>query len=338
MQGPLTNTGYDAVIQPRLFWGDEGAVTALILPENVAFDLRRPIGKHRGARLPPKKAASDTNAILFNIELDQGNEPIFLDPHDTKPKLVGSADNPDVKATIELIAFNSGTGDASENRATLRFDFGQDDGSPTNLTPVFWSIAAGMDLADLIQNKQKAAKSYRADFETAFSNRPIEVGGGIARLRLQIFRHKPPSFLKQLFSFGQTAGGKALVQALGFPGIVMDAVKILDEAIEKFFGDQSRPIFQSEFSTFAMSERARDEYTDGGVISIGVLNKGVSILTPAKHLATLNEQRPRYYKNYGLIPKGVSTGDFLNPGYQDPFEDVPYAVLRVNADEMKIAL
>lgn len=330
MSGPFTDSGYHSVLQPPI---GEAASHA-----NIQFSQISEAVASRPESVSLHTPHS-TQSMLFNIEADANNDPVLTDPHDSAPSIAGSANQPDVKAKVELIAFNSGTGDTNSNRATLRFDFGQDDGANSSLRPVLYSIAAGLDLAELIQNKQQAAKSYRSDFAQAFSDRPIEVGGGLARLRLQVVRHRPPNLFEEIFSFIKTPAGKALVSAVGFPAIAVNALQVIDDVVNQIVGSKPDVLMQSPFSRFALSKKAKTDFEGGAPgVTIASLRNGFSIITPASNLALFQQLKPRYLTDTGLLPKGKTATDFLTPGYQDPFAGVAYAVIKTTLQETAIAI
>jgi hypothetical protein len=104
--------------------------------------------------LPPGTAKMESVApgisadqfTLFQLT-DDPKAPI-ADLHAISPTLPGSDEKPDVQVRIELVSFQVAPGTVDEKMpATLRMDMGQDQSSSTDQDPLFWSIAAGLDLA-----------------------------------------------------------------------------------------------------------------------------------------------------------------------------------------------
>src|SRR5690606_13606189 len=92
-------------------------------------------------------AIADEQFRVFAIEEDEKGLRL-VDPHEVVPKLAGASDKPDVRMNIELVAFHAPASlrNGEFKGATLRLDVGQDPLSRSVLSPVFWSIAAALDL------------------------------------------------------------------------------------------------------------------------------------------------------------------------------------------------
>lgn len=278
---------------------------------------------------------------VLNLVADANGQHAFRDPHDTLPALAGTDALPDVKARIELVAFSAGgiAGEKTQN-ATLRLDVAQDEQSPSPLQPLFWSIAAGLDLAALFDaNRKDAPKNYRHDFQRSFGQRPIEIGGGIAKIRFEVVAHESPPWWRQIFTFAKGRTGKALIHALGFPGILSEAVDLVDNALNQFDRARVGVLFQSAPMTFALTARAREEYTLGSPgVSIGSLNQGFSLLVPHRHFQRVLELRPRYLATFGrLLPADQTAIDMASDAYVDPFAAIPYAVLRIKLEQAALS-
>ncbi len=317
-------TGDDGV---RSFWSKPPPPPAGGAPELRYF----------GEKAAAAAASADDQFRLFNLER-AGDEVVLVDPHESTPVVVGSAEAPDVRARIQLAAFNAGGGDAKSAHATLRFDVGQDELAQSPLRPLFWSIAAGLDLSNLIKGDPDAPKDYNSDFTQAQSDRPIEIGGGLCEIRFEVVRHVEKPWWREIFSFAKSRTGKALISAVGFPGIVNEAVDLIDKAFDNLSGATPQVLFRSAKMTFAMSKWARDEFSLGsGVADIGVMNQGFSVLVPQRHYAIVADLHPRFFASHGrLVAKGVTMKQFLDPAYVDPLANVPYAVLRIKSEEASL--
>lgn len=277
--------------------------------------------------------------LIFQFSADEDG-PRILETSDVAPALKGSSEEPDVRARIQLASFHVGKGEDidKDTRATLRIDFGKDEKSDSPLDTVFWSIAAGLKLYNGATKAPAEAKDIQADFNQAFSRRPIEIPGGLGKLRFEVVKHREPKWYQKVFDFIQGDTGKALISAVGFPGVTAQAVGLIDELVNRLDKDDPVPLFQSRPMTLALSERARASYT-GGIpgIEIGSLSPGFCLLARGRDFDTVIEHDPLFLASYGLlVPKGVSRSDFLANAYDDPFTDVTYAVLRVAMDTSKL--
>ena len=109
-----------------------------------------------------------------------------------------------------------------------------------------------------------------------------------------------------------------------------EAIDIVNEAFDKF-DKNTKPLFKSAKMTFALSERAKESYTLGMPgIRAGVLPQGFTLMVPQRHYDQIRTTKPYFLGAYGkLVPESVSIDDFNAPGYQDPYADIPYALLKV---------
>ncbi len=285
-----------------------------------------------GGRLLSSNDISDQFVVFQFSTKTEG--PRILETSKVEPSLDGSAGEPDVLAKLQLHAFHTG---ASENigddtRATMRIDFGKDESSKSPLDAVFWSITAGLNLYNKAKNQKAESKEMKSDFDAAFSNRPIEIPGGLGKLSFEVVKHKEPEWWEKIFSFITGPTGKALTAAIGFPAITTEAIGMVNEMINRML-DRDKPdvIFKSRPMTLALSKRARDEFT-GGLpgVSLGSLNAGFCLLARGGDYGQLVAHDPNYKASYGkLVPASVSDEDFLAGNYDDPFKDMTYAVFRV---------
>ena len=294
-------------------------------------------GDRRFRRQPERSRFEfDDSFRLFNLAAGaESGTAVFVDPHQSVPNIAGTDDEPDVITKINLTAFHPGRQIEKEigkdARATLRLDIGQDELSDSPLEPLFWSIAAGLDLSNTARNKESPNK-YRSDFDQAFARRPIEVAGGLAEVRFEVFAHEEKPWWQKIFSALGSSSATSLINALGFPGIVNEAIDVVNEAFDKF-DKNTKPLFKSAKMTFALSERARQSYTLGMPgIHIGVLPHGFTLMVPQRHYDLIRKTRPYFLGAYGkLVPGEVSVDEFNAPDYQDPYAEIPYALLKVQS-------
>lgn len=295
-----------------------------------------------GRKLPTLQSVGGASAadqfVPFQLTADPAQR--ILDLHAATAKLPGSEEKPDVQLRIELVSFQvneAAAAVAAGAQATLRLDIGQDQASTPERDPVFWSIAAGLDIAARAVGGELDARRG-ADFGQAFRRRPIEIAGGLAELRIQLVVHEPPPWWRRIFTFADNAAVRKLVAAVGFPGIALDAVKLLDEAMGRFDEARATPILQSRPLTVALSARAAEEFSGGlDVVRPAVLNEGIHIMLRQADAERVRARPPVYLGGLGrLVPADAWDGQRLTVTANDPYEDLSYLVLRVRSREARI--
>jgi hypothetical protein len=150
--------------------------------------------------------------------------------------------------------------------------------------------------------------------------------------------HEEPPWWRRIFSFAEAASVRKLVAAVGFPGIALDAVRLLDEMLGRIAERTAQPIFQSRPLTVALSERAALDYTAGlSSVSAAVLNDGIFLMLRHKDVPILSAEPPLFLGGYGrLVPrKGWDPASPKLPE-TDPYEDLSYAVLRVKTRAFRL--
>lgn len=264
----------------------------------------------------------------------------LADLHAVAPVLKGSDEKPDVQVKIELLSFQIGSalGLDPGMQATLRLDIGKDEASASDADPLFWSIAAGLDLAAQAIDKTGDPKQKAANLSAAFRRRPIEIPGGLADLRIELVAHEPPPWWRKIFKFADNAAVKTLVSAVGFPGIALDAVKLLDAALGRFEEARAKPIFQSRPMTVALSERAASEFTGGlDTVKAAVMNDGVFVMLRHADAEIVRQSKPIYLGGYGrLVPGDTWDGETVVLPQDDPYAQLSYAILKVKTREAAI--
>lgn len=309
---------------------------SVVQSTNLAERLFKPLdGSMRPGRRAPAENGLVDSFRPFNLATDENGQPHFIDPHSSVPNIAGSDKEPDVVTRIDLVAFHAGNTISEEigpdARATLRLDVGQDEMADSGLRPLFWSIAAGLDLASEYKGKD-APKKYRSDFDQAFGRRPIEIGGGLAELRFEVFAHKEQPWWRRIFGALGSSRAASFINTLGFPGIVNEAIDVVNEAFDKF-DKNTKPVFRSAKMTFALSARAKEHYSLGmpGILT-GVLPQGFTLMIPQRHYELIRRTSPYFLGAIGrLVPGDKSIEDFNSAGYVDPYADVPYALLKIQS-------
>jgi hypothetical protein len=276
---------------------------------------------------------------LFQLMGGKDETPI-VDLHAASPRLKGSDDNPDVRMSIDLLSFRIAPAEGldPEMQATLRLDMGKDRSSPSPLDPLFWSVAAGLDLAAQTITGPRDPKTMGADFSKAFKQRPIEIAGGLGQLRIEVVAHAEPPWWRRVFAFADNASVRKLVAAVGFPGIALDAVQLLDATLGEFSRVKAKPIFQSRPLTVALTERAANDFTAGlSSVSAAVLNDGMFVMLRHRDVSVLMAEPPVYLGGYGrLVPKKSWQADVAAVTGDDAYADLSYAILRIRTKSIKI--
>lgn len=277
-----------------------------------------------------------TVAHIYQINpITNDNDEVLTDPIHASPTLTDS-EKPDVRMSIELVNYHAKDMGDEQKGATLRMDIGQDDRSESRLDPLFWTVAAGLDIYNA-SKRDRDETNLRSHFSNdLFARQPIEVGGGLAQLKFEIMENEKPPWWKDLFGLLESDAGRQLTSAFGFPGLLNDAVGMLDDLLDKFAQDQE-PILSSPKFILALNKHAKDEFEMGNNrVKIPVLNEGFSLLVPRGFKAKFEELDPIFYPSYGVaLPRDMALEDYLAGGL-DPLADIPYAVLRVRAKELKI--
>ncbi|HYV38740.1 MAG TPA: hypothetical protein VE988_23850 [Gemmataceae bacterium] len=252
----------------------------------------------------------------------------------SEPAIDGRPEEPDVLVALEMLSFHLAESEkvGSDTRATMRINFGKDESSTDKrFDTLFWSIAAGLTLYDQANNRKPVGKDLKGDFQKAFGNRPIEIPGGLGRLSFEVVKHTEPSWWKRIFSFMQSDTGAGLVSVLGFPAITNQAIKVLDELLDRLGDSKPEPLFKSLPLRLALSKYARDSFTGGNTrIKMGCLRPGFCIMARGRDFKVLSNADVIYFPAYGrLVPNGVTEADLLAGAFEDPLRDVTYTVFRL---------
>jgi hypothetical protein len=312
-------------------------VWALAPPEPVDPE----VGETQSAKpVAVSSYLSPNQFTLFQLG-DPPDDPV-TDLHTAQPRLTAPADKPDVLARIDLVSFQIARSEQLEPgmQATLRLDMGEDAAAVGDREPLFWSIAAGLDLAAQGVSGQKADETQRSsNLSQAFRRRPIEVAGGLAQFKVELVAHPPLPWWRRMFQFASSGAVKRLVAAVGFPGIALDAVKLLDEALSRFEEKSARTILESRPLTLALTDQAANEFSAGlKIVKPAILNDGLFLLLRQGDADLVRRQQPIFLGGYGkLLPsENFSDGTIMTIPDPDPFADLSYAVLRVKTRAVAI--
>jgi hypothetical protein len=271
--------------------------------------------------------------MLF--QLSNAERPI-CDLTEVTPEIEGSANEPDVQVSVAMLAFHLAHSTAEsvqeKSRATLRLDLGKDEGSNSQMEALFWSIASGLDLYEHIKGGANATtpKKMSDDFSAKFRQRPVEIPGGLGQLRIEIVEHAEPPWWRRAIGFvTEDSSVKRIISSIGFPGIALEAVRLLDAMIGRFEDAAARPILRSRPLTLAFSKAARTDYTAGSEAArIGCIAPGFYVLLRHADTAVFNQSPPVFLGHTGhLVPRSDWE---KNPATVNPdstaYSDITYAV------------
>jgi hypothetical protein len=281
--------------------------------------------------------------MLF--QLGNAEHPI-CDLTEVAPQIEGSTTEPDVQVSVAMLAFHLARNTAEslkeKSRATLRLDLGKDEGSNSQMEALFWSIASGLDLYEHVRGGANAntRKKMSDDFSAKFRQRPVEIPGGLGQLRIEIVEHVEPPWWRRAIGFvAEDSSVKRIISSIGFPGIALEAVRLLDEMIGRFEDAAARPILRSRPMTLAFSKAARDDYTAGSEAArIGCVAPGFYVLVRHQDTAVFNQSPPVFLGHTAhLVPRAEweKNPAAINPD-STPYGDATYAVLRFRSRGTKL--
>lgn len=302
---------------------------------------RREMGVHwlseRGTSLTSEKIQDQFIVFQFS-----GSEegPSILESSQVEPRLEGSDEKPDTLARLQMTTFHVGRGERIEKntRATLRLDLSKDRNSSSPLDTLYWAVAAGLRLYDDTKKGRAESRDLRADFGEAFAHRPIEIPGSLARFSFEVVKHREPAWWQRVFALLGSEAGKTLISAVGFPGVTGRAVELVDELLNRLNDDQPEVLFRSRPMTLALTTRARKELT-GGLPGIrpGVLNPGYCLMARGRDFSRIISLNPRFLIAYGkLVPGDLKPEEFLSGNFENPLDEMTYAVFRVGLAEARL--
>lgn len=262
----------------------------------------------------------------------------LADLHDIKPTLAGSEDAPDIQTRIQLVSLHMSDEDREANagrQASLRLDIGKDPRSSSQLEPLLWSVAAGIDLISLIGGMGEGhAARIDADLSAGFRHRPIEIPNGMAQLRIEIVTHPEPPAWRRYFSFlTRSDETKLLASVLGFPGITIQAAKLLDQLMGAVDEARAEVLFRSRPLSIAMNGIAAADFKAGlSTVSVAGVNDGYLVMTQFADMHRLLDMKSdiEFRGGEGLL---VRKGSGI---LGEEFDHITYAILRIRSKSYKI--
>jgi hypothetical protein len=292
-----------------------------------------------GGEQSPSKTELNDQFLVFQFGKKK-SDPAIIESSRVVPELQGSEERPDVNARLELLSFHVGHGEKVEpdTRATMRIDFGN---SPTaQATEVFtWAVAAGIDLYEKSKKKENQESGIKGDLNKSFGNRPIEIARGLGKMTFQVIKHKERPWWRSVFDFVGGGAGKSIISMLGFPALTNDAIRVINQLLDKFDDAAPEVLFKSRPLRFALTQHAKDEVTGGSErVPMGALNKGYCLLARGGDFATIVDNDAYYYPTYEkLLPASVTPEQAFRRAYEDPFAEITYAVFRLGLAEAQLA-
>jgi hypothetical protein len=287
-----------------------------------------------------KTADLQDQFFIFQLS-NQTNGPTILESTQVDPSIEGGEDNPDVLANVEMVSFHLGANEQIDpnTKATLRMNVGKDENSTDKkFDTVFWSIAAGLNLYDQAKKAPSSSKDMKSDFQQALGHRPIEIAGGLGKITFDVVKHKEPPWWKKIFSFAESGTGSALISTLGFPALTSQAIRVVDELLDRLGDSGPQILFKGFPMKLAFSKYARNEFAGGNPrVKLGCINRGFAVFVRGRDFGTVASCDALYYPSYGkLVPTNISQNDLLSGRYDDPLKAVTYAVFRVGTKSTKL--
>ena len=289
------------------------------------------------------KGLSTTDGDQFMVfQLNNSLDgPTILDSTEVQPSIEGNSENPDVLVAIEMLAFHVAENEGIDNKtkATLRMDIGKDESSSDKrFDTVFWSIAAGLQLYNNAKSGKSESKDLKSDFSQALSKRPIEIPGGLGKVTFNVIKHQEPPWWKQIFTFLESDTAKGLVSAFGLPAVTQQVINVFDQLLNRISDSSPKVLFAGRPMRLAFSKQARTDFTGGNPrVSMGCLNGGFCVFTRGRDFNSVAKSNAVFYPTVGkLVPASVHPGDIASGGYDDPLQNVTYAIFKVGTKATKL--
>lgn len=330
----------------RLDWSPIYGLTEA-LPDHVTAPAAQPglklLEASAAGLLPAAIAAGRRDRLgsdqFAMFQFNPGSEgPPILDLLEVAPSMAGGPSAPDARLKAELLAFQAGDDIEAgrETTATLRLDIGAEPNPRAPADILYWSAATALDL--FAGGKKTKANQLKDDLTASFGPRAAEIPGALAQIRFEVVAHAEPPWWRRLFRLGTTDSAQTLIRTLGFPGITIDALNLIDSVFDKIDQVSNKPLFVSRPLVVALTGAARDDFTGGlPAVSLGVLNPGFYLLARQRDLEVFRSTPPQYHASYRILaPAAVSVAD-LNAGrYDDPYAGLTYAVIRVRTEAVNL--
>lgn len=269
--------------------------------------------------------------FVFQLFSSADNKWLIKSTQEIEPSLETSEEFPDIVLDSQLLSFHIGDDDKPDPdlKATVRITFGTDNNTHRSRDlgqNLYWAISSGLNLWNTRGIKGEP-RAYRTDFRQIFGNKYVELPGGAGSLKVEIVKHKKSSWWEKAFNFASSNAGLGVVSALGFPGVTSRVLHFVDEAANKFVGDNAKVIFSSRGMPIAFSKQARDEIGGTGT-RIGCLRPGIWVFARGRDLPLLSSQEMTYDATLRrLFPLKSNIADIVSGREIDPLREVTYAVL-----------
>lgn len=286
---------------------------------------------------PALVAGGDVGNHFFPLQFSGDDEADpFQDLHDVAPVIAGDDRQPDIKASVELVAAHVAPDDigGDVDGLTFRLDVGQNEMGRNGAEPLYWTVAAGASslLQALTGTRGKGgAPPFR--IAQSLHGRPIELPQGLGTMRFEIGAHPQVPRWRSLFRLASDPAAERLAGALGFPGIALEGVKLIDEFLANLL-PEGKPLIQSQRLSIAFSARGREHFCMGVPgVSVGVVNPGYVLLMRARDLPIVRDDPPVFRGGEGRLVSraAIAAGKSRFRWDDNPYNNVSYAVLRVRA-------
>ena len=261
-------------------------------------------------------------------------------PQDIEPLLETNNEAPDVALDCRLLSFHVGDEDKMDPdiKATVRITFGTEHNTRRSRDmgqQLYWAISSGLNLWNT-RGLRAQPRDYRADFREIFGNKFVELPGGAGTLKVEIVKHRKSSWWEKAFNFSNSAAGIGLVSALGFPGVTSRVLHFVDEAANRFVGENAKVLFSSRGLPIAFTKQASNEITQTGT-RIGGLNAGIWVFARGRDLPLLASKEMTYDATLRrLFPRESNVADIVSGKTLDPLRGVTYAVMSARMKARKI--
>jgi hypothetical protein len=280
--------------------------------------------------------------LVFQLVPTKNKKWYVRSPQEIEPTIETNEQFPDVVLDTRLLGFHLGSDEKAgpDTRATVRITFGSDQNTGRSRAMgenLYWGITSGLHLWNTKGIRANPA-DFRSDFRQIFGNKFVELPGGAGSLKVEIVKHQKSSWWEKVFNFSTSSTGAGLVSALGFPGVTSRVLNFVDEAANRFVGDNAKPLFSSRGLPLAFTKQSKTEISSTGT-RIGSLNTGIWIFARGRDLPILSSREMTYDATLRrLFPLDDSIADILSGKAKDPLKDVTYAVLSTRLKRRKIII
>lgn len=279
--------------------------------------------------------------FVFQLVPGKDNKWFIKSTQEIEPSLETNDEYPDVVLDSRLISFHLGDEQKADPdmKATVRITFGTENSTHRSRDlgqNLYWAISSGLNLWNMRGIKAQPSE-YRSDFRRIFGNKYVELPGGAGSLKVEIVRHRKSAWWEKVFRFSNSNAGRGVISALGFPGVTSSVLNFVDDAANKFVGDNAKVIFSSRGMPVAFTKQASEEISLTGT-RIGCLRPGIWIFARGRDLPLLSSREMTYDATLRrLFPVENDISDILSGKITDPLRDVTYAVLASRLKRTRIS-